>query len=470
MDYKSINFGVLANSRFRRIACDLKKLPCELHDGILVDLEFEQLIRLSSCPGPRLTWSLQNSLAPFARFFRGGNFEQWQKLLSLSDKVRFLCCRQPTKKGERTGPFDQDGDLSFLKYQVADWNMPARSVYSRAQQAYLPGRRFAKTNPADLAAHWLDTLHKKVFYTLKMGAYDKCNSRELVETVKTWINDLQGAADSFAEIPILSTRGLRIEPCKLTCDELAQFIELYQSFRLVRASALSRELLQLANLYEAHPTRLKTLYADEPRPNKRPFNPLHVPSKLRGEAHNMVRRAQTTGWNRKKNSQYEHRFMAAAPALVPYEWAMQLFNKVLREPVFRDTVKVLQDDAQSATEDLGMNHSKFPNAKTSRLTQHPPAAFMEQCKSLLEAPPPSWLVDKAAEADSVADLINTFAQQHLDPNILKPWIGNRISCHLLAPAEIEWLKTCVEVAAWMQEHFPVVALRAQKEYPGIFQW
>jgi hypothetical protein len=467
MDYKSINFGVLANSRFRRIGCDLEKLPCELHDGVLVDLEFEQLIRLSSCPGPRLTWSLQNSLAPFARFFRGGNFRQWQKLLSLSDKVRFLCCRQPTKKGERTGPFDQDGDLSFLKYQVADWNMPASSIYSRAQQAYLPGRRFAKTNPADLAAHWLDTLHKKVFYTLnlKMEAYDKCNYRELVETLKTWINDLQGAADSFAEIPTLDTRGLRIEPCKLTCDELAQFIELYQYFRLVRASVLSRELLQLADLYEAHPTRLKTLYADEPRPNKRPFNPIHVPNMLRCEARNMVRRAQTTGWNHKKNEKYEYRFMAAAPALVPYEWATQLFNKVLREPIFGGTMTVLRD-AQPATDVTAI---KFPTKKVNTRTQHPPAAFMEQCKALLEMPP-SWSANTAAEADPVIDLSTSFAQQHLDPNVLKPWIGNRISCRPLAPAELEWLKTCVEVAAWMQEHFPEVALRAQKGYPGIFQW
>jgi hypothetical protein len=91
MDYQSKNVSILANSRFRRIARDLEKLPCELHDGVLADLEFEQLIRLTSCAGARLTWSLENSLAHWGRLFREGNFEGWQKLLSASDKLRLFC-------------------------------------------------------------------------------------------------------------------------------------------------------------------------------------------------------------------------------------------------------------------------------------------------------------------------------------------------------------------------------------------
>lgn len=40
----------------QQIARDLEKLPCELHDGILFDLKFAQLIRLSACAGPRVSW------------------------------------------------------------------------------------------------------------------------------------------------------------------------------------------------------------------------------------------------------------------------------------------------------------------------------------------------------------------------------------------------------------------------------
>jgi hypothetical protein len=39
--------------RFERIAHDLEKLPCELHGAVLVELDFEQLIRLVKCAGPR---------------------------------------------------------------------------------------------------------------------------------------------------------------------------------------------------------------------------------------------------------------------------------------------------------------------------------------------------------------------------------------------------------------------------------
>ena len=61
---------MLATKRFQRIAQDLEKLPCELHGDILNDLEFSQLIRLSSCAGPRLTWSLENSISAWGDHFR----------------------------------------------------------------------------------------------------------------------------------------------------------------------------------------------------------------------------------------------------------------------------------------------------------------------------------------------------------------------------------------------------------------
>jgi hypothetical protein len=60
-------------SRFKSIAPNLEKLPVELHHGILVDLEFQYLVRLSQHAVPRLSSSLEDNLAPWDVFFRNGN-------------------------------------------------------------------------------------------------------------------------------------------------------------------------------------------------------------------------------------------------------------------------------------------------------------------------------------------------------------------------------------------------------------
>jgi hypothetical protein len=397
MDYQSKNISLLANSRFRRIARDLEKLPCELHDGVLADLEFEQLIRLTSCAGPRLTWSLANSLAPWGHLFRGENVEDWQKLLSASDRLRLLCFKLPTKKGERPYLFDHShGPLAFLAYRGAEWKT----------------KDFGELDRGALVGHWRSTLNNLIVGTTYAAFHHKYD-----RMIEPWMNQLQGAAEVFSK------------KSNLSVDELVKFINLYQQLRLIQAKALAGELLHLADLYEAHPTRLIEVYAPQPRSNKRPFNPKHVPHKLRHEARNMVRRAQTTRWNDKEEHGY--RFMATTPALVPYDWATQLFNKVLQEPIYMESA-----------------------AKTSQ------PAFLTNCKVFLER-------------DSVASLTHTFAQQQLDtgvqkPIYVKPWLGYRRSYCPLADAELEWLQTCVEVTTWMEEEFPDVVreVRVKDEERG----
>jgi len=70
--------------RFTRIAEDLERLPCELHDAVLKDLEFEQLLRLSQTAGPRLAWSLENSLSPWSLYLRQGNIQTLCSLLEIT--------------------------------------------------------------------------------------------------------------------------------------------------------------------------------------------------------------------------------------------------------------------------------------------------------------------------------------------------------------------------------------------------
>jgi hypothetical protein len=121
---------LLRMSRFERIAGSLEKLPCELHDDVLKDLEFEQLIRLSAFAGPRLLWSLENSLSPWAKYFHGSSIQQLQTFLGITDEVKKYCFQLPkSKKIDRvrhdTWP---PGDLMFLRNRGSDWSSP-RGMY-----------------------------------------------------------------------------------------------------------------------------------------------------------------------------------------------------------------------------------------------------------------------------------------------------------------------------------------------------
>jgi hypothetical protein len=129
------------SGRFKRIAEDLEKLPCELHEGVLVDLEFEQLIRLSLYAGPGLLLSLENSPSTWGKFFRGGMGE-WQILLALTDQARKWCFKTLKSKDGRPGIFRYpSGTLAFVHYRSLDWNpyyaSPARHLRGLSRKALM---------------------------------------------------------------------------------------------------------------------------------------------------------------------------------------------------------------------------------------------------------------------------------------------------------------------------------------------
>lgn len=125
-----------AISRFERIAQDLEKLPCELHDTVLKDLEFEQLIRLSVFAGPRLNWSLENSLSPWGKHFREGNTSRLQALLGITAQVRKFCFQLP--KSRKTDRVRSDTwpplPLHFLHHRGSDWSSARGMTADRTLQ------------------------------------------------------------------------------------------------------------------------------------------------------------------------------------------------------------------------------------------------------------------------------------------------------------------------------------------------
>jgi hypothetical protein len=115
-------------------------------------------------------------------------------------------------------------------------------------------------------------------------------------------------------------------------EELMDFMDVYQRIRVIRSESLAGELYCLADLYEAHPTRLTMPYA----PQTCRLNTDHVPTNMRHEAQKPVRRANYTWWGSKEI--YRYRFEFTFPALVPYGWTVQLFRRVMHTHVRSDSV------------------------------------------------------------------------------------------------------------------------------------
>jgi hypothetical protein len=418
--------STLANIGFQRIAQNLEKLPCELHGEILDNLEFSQLIRLSSCAGPRLTWSLQNNLSTWGRRFRGEDRGTWQTLLSITDRVKYLCFKEPATKGDLPEVF-KDYDLSFLMYQDSDWRLNTHVGWVR-------NRIRLREQEGALAIHWLAEL-SSIVINKTWDTFHEHYSR-MVQPILPSLPPQ--ALQLFTKMTALNREGTRpyqhgyheTNPT-FSVDELAAFIEIYQQLRLVRGEALAAELHRLANIYEAHPTRLKPPFDPRIRAPDT-FNTRHVPTQMRREARKMIRNATNTRWNTMgvKCTRF------AYPPLVPYKSQVQSFHDCFEHVAGEQGV----DGEQSALVEI-----------------------MERCQVVVESAP-SWArVDTEEEVDAVAHLSDALGRHNLGSHGLTPKVRvhayskGRPDCKLVVlpvlprgDAELEWLERFAEATAWLE--------------------
>ncbi|EUC49709.1 hypothetical protein COCMIDRAFT_32926 [Bipolaris oryzae ATCC 44560] len=271
---------MIATTKYHRISKNLESLPCELHEDILIHLQFHQLIRLSSCAGPRLIWSLQHSLSSWHRYFSSpAAITSLQELLAITDTVAKHGFPPSRKHVDATTIYEQEWSLRFLKYKASEWG----SDYSVVELRNL------QTTEA-LTKHWLNHLSRMV--TSVLGPIVP--------------ND-----PSFPQLPASFP----------TPASLVSFLASYQRAREANAEALARQLEHLALLYEAHPTRFKMPFDPRSSPPST-LNATHIPSTMRSQARRIVNVARAGKWRRHKR--FLHRF--AWPGLVPYESCVQLFN------------------------------------------------------------------------------------------------------------------------------------------------
>jgi hypothetical protein len=403
-------------SRFERIARDLEKLPIELHNGVLVDLEFQQLIRLSQHAGPRLVSSLEDNLSPWGMFFRDGNALLMQRLLALTDRLEKLCFKQPKSKDVYEDTFayaSSNGQLYFLR-NSGSWRS------SNGSYPYTP----QLVDASSLSSHWLSWLNELAINTTWRALH-----ADYLELIEPWMAQLDGAAVIFGKVPFFKETltsyqtGSSLTEAKrnaLSIEELSKFIDLYQQLRVIRAKGLAEELYRLANLYEAHPSRLTMPFAPQtPRLNKQ-----HIPSNMHYETRKLTKRASTTWWSYKE--MYRYRFIYPYPALVPYDWTIQLFCKVLHNGMLSESLY--------------------------------PGAIVKSCERVVMGIP-VWVRNlRPFETDEMAKLSKALDLIALEPNESSSW---RLTYCTHPDDELRWLEEFVGVVAWMELEFPDVLQEVQ---------
>jgi hypothetical protein len=259
-----------------------------------------------------------------------------------------------------------------------------------------------------LTDHWLQSLNKIVIETTW-----KTFQADYYRFIDPWVPNVEGVASIFDTVQLLGQvpkAGLvYAKRNALSLDELKDFMVFYQQIREIRAKALAQELYRLADLYDAHPTLFKMPFA----PEYRRLNEKHVPWQMRIEARKMTKRVVNSWWKDKEI--YKYRFAFPFPALVPYNWTLQLFDKVLKEG--------------SAVLTSDQHKENFEKAKVI-------------CQGL-----PVWAAG-APDMETLTQQVGRWAPKH---RAVMSW-DRAYQPH--REYEVGWLELFGEMAAWMEAQFP----------------
>lgn len=400
--------------RFARIARDLEKLPAELIEPVLADLEYGQIIRVSQFGGPRVTWAIENSPA-WPRLFRG-KLAVLQQLDDLTNEISTLCYA--------TGGFKNSlmyYQLSFLRNQKHNF----RSKYPTdwASQWAMIVRGKLRSVAQDLYPNFAET----AYFLFPADHHPLLNASETEEAeffidtaFKLYSIHVDEWPNSIPPLPVM-----------------ARWIALYKRIRHARIAAQAAELDRLVALHERHADRVKQPWAPQTR---RP-NPDHVVAGLRREAARLKRRnVDGRIWHGRELSGY--RFRPAFAALVPYDWCLRLFCEVLkRHPV---------PEEEGLAEGRGEGESVYPQ-KVAEMMQEVleglPSFYHVYGEKMLDPSRPEtlrtartpWSVSEPADGREGRFLTKKARGKNPFPH---------------SDNEIRWLETFVEVILWMEERFP----------------
>ncbi|GME37787.1 hypothetical protein GTA08_BOTSDO04277 [Neofusicoccum parvum] len=395
-------------SRFSRIARDLAGLPVELIEPVIATLSVDAVARLALHDTPRtgVTWAIEHS-PTWAPWF-AHRAAALAALVAVSDALSDLRLRAKTPKEHDLAEFvrvhtpNRWGFYYTPPANDPDWGVNMGFLYADAGTL----RRAGVADGEVLVESWAKACREVVRPVAQNAARDAAELARFLAAPED--------AAAFLELVDALSCPVDASPA-VKVEDVARFVELHHRACEARAVALARQLRRLAELYERHPTRVKQPFA----PQTRRVNEEHVPRKMRTDARKLEQWHPLIFWRRPSR----YRFIQAFPNLVPYDWCLRLFVRVLDEhPLPREREKTVYPSNLVATIQEAIGGLPYFYDRSG--------GTMDQ--TLVE----SLRMPPADDGKAV------FLTMRVSNNYL-PY----------ADAELKWLEAFIESVAWMEQRF-----------------
>lgn len=437
MDFPSIP------ARIRRVAAHLTRLPPELVEPIISQLPLHDVVEISTT-SPNLEAVIETSPA-WSNVFEG-KLQEFQQLWAAFNCMSYIWCGQPWKstRALENGPWESfpqefepgsvtptliwdpevtNPELISPLDAVKDllgttfWQFLGNARYSRRGESLLHWESYVGLSLAQLRSICL-FLPQKVWPCLKGRTPLKDSflgqsggPLDFAFDSKTAPTDVE--AQEYALL--LRNRSWTGHDASLLLPYMAKAWELHNK-------AKSEQLMELASLYEKHPTILKPPSA----PQRRPDNTQHIFEQLLRDSSKALfktgRRSTTvrepSHYCQTPTSRYPwYRFRHPNAALVPYDDCIQLFCVIL------DLFPV--SEKSSKYPDSLMSHLNIAQAGLRRIYSH----GTPYAEDLL----PRLTSDRSSPC--------VIVYENMEHGSVKP------------AKEIQWLKSFSACVAWMREAF-----------------
>lgn len=482
-----------------RIASHLEQLPLELHEAILVNLSFRDVIALAKYApeNSRIEAALTTSptwrdIWPTYLHYK----DDFQTLVSLIVPVGGGRLFDPTRGAldvtpkefnrrlQRLQAIHGDG-YDFFKYTekaasdriqgllglVDPVNVLAlcRTLSLDQIAAIIPWLKIGQKDPktdGTTRQRQIDQLRNLFFHTLT--GYCKCQTTGPYPYVLRKLNKIDTASCDLKH-PGLPTPNW-------TVAQMRAFVDAYSAFQRQLNTTKEQQLRTLGRLYRQHHTRLKEPMA----PQDVRFNVEHIPHQLDTVAGFVSRIIDLDQGAQPGTKQGKSRFRYRHPCLIPYDWCLQLWFRVTeanprllgggakQSPPLEESMKELSvaEHPQPSAQILQHIQTVEEGLRTYYMYAKGKGKEKTQCEHQRlepyygELPRPRTRMG----TDFADDPSKTVFAVHHEVALERG--GKKVLLPPIHADEMKWLVAFVRVVEWMEREYPELAAEEKEEWQG----
>ncbi|GAB1318617.1 F-box domain-containing protein [Madurella fahalii] len=324
------------------VTCHLEKLPIELHEPILANLSFRDIIALAkyTSKGSRLDTALATS--PTWKSIwptYTANQDDFQTLASLIVPVGGGRLFDPTcgaldvTPGQFHRRMVREREIHGAKYNFLEYTIRRTSTTIQQMLGNVDAMTLSflcqdiSLDHITIITPWLKNL------VVTAQRYTKSEENRWAKEARTKFFD---AMEGYCRCQVyqLSARVATTKPClkkhpdrptsQWTVVQIKAFVDAYSTFQTRLNTTKAQQLRTLARLYAHHHARLKEPLAPQDERN----NVTHIPDQLETVAGFVSRIIDLDRLRQPGTKQGKSRFRYPHPCLIPYDWCLRLWMMV----------------------------------------------------------------------------------------------------------------------------------------------